>query len=112
MTNSIVAFCRMPPSASSRRAKKRAAKVTCLLSRAEPRDLIDVMFLERAGFPPEKDLGLAVEKDAGIDPATLAWLLRDFPTRPLPEMIILLDEEELRHYRDALAARFKQLAAP
>jgi len=34
-------------------ADLRAAKLTCLLSRAEPRDLVDVMFLERAGHLPE-----------------------------------------------------------
>jgi len=30
----------------------RAAKLTCLLSRSEPRDLVDLMFLDRAGYPP------------------------------------------------------------
>jgi predicted nucleotidyltransferase component of viral defense system len=33
-------------------ADLRAAKLTCLLSRAEPRDLVDVMFLDRAGHSP------------------------------------------------------------
>ena len=45
----------------------RAAKLTCLLSRSEPRDLVDLLFLDRAGYPPEQDLPLAVRKDAGID---------------------------------------------
>lgn len=30
----------------------RASKLTCLLSRAEPRDLVDLLFLDRAGHPP------------------------------------------------------------
>ncbi|MEM1033721.1 MAG: nucleotidyl transferase AbiEii/AbiGii toxin family protein [Myxococcota bacterium] len=88
----------------------RAAKLTCLLSRSEPRDLVDVMFLERAGHPPESDLELALMKDAGMDPGTLAWLLSQFPTSPLPSMLEPLSEEALRRYRDELATRMKRLA--
>ena len=47
----------------------RANKLTCILSRSEPRDLVDLYFLDRAGHPPERDLELALKKDAGIDPA-------------------------------------------
>jgi hypothetical protein len=90
----------------------RAAKLTCLLSRAEPRDLVDLLFLDHAGYPPEADVGIALRKDAGIDPGVLAWLLRDFPTSPLPLMIEPLDEGELRSFRDALAGRFRHLAVP
>jgi hypothetical protein len=90
----------------------RASKLTCILSRAEPRDLVDLLFLERAGFPPENDLPLALQKDAGIDPGTLAWLLRDFPLEPIPQMISPLTADELRAYRDELSARFKRLAQP
>jgi hypothetical protein len=30
-------------------ADLRAAKLTCVLSRSEPRDLVDLLFLDRAG---------------------------------------------------------------
>src|SRR5262249_2511864 len=50
----------------------RASKVACLLERTEPRDLVDLLFLERAGFRPEADLALAMRKDAGVDPGVLA----------------------------------------
>ncbi len=90
----------------------RACKLTCLLSRAEPRDLVDVLFLERAGFPPEQDLPLALRKDAGMDPGVLAWLLGDFPVRPLPSMLAALSEQELIHYRDTLRERLRLLALP
>ena len=49
-------------------ADLRANKLTCLLSRSEPRDLVDLLFLDRAGYPPERDLMLALRKDAGLDP--------------------------------------------
>jgi hypothetical protein len=93
-------------------ADLRAAKLTCLLSRAEPRDLVDVMFLDRLGHSPEADLPLALRKDAGIDPGVLAWLLRDFPTSPLPSMLVPLTEQQVVGYRDELAERFRQLALP
>jgi hypothetical protein len=68
--------------------------------------------LERAGFLPEHDMALALRKDAGVDPATYAWLLRDFPVEPLPQMLLPLSADELRVYRDDLAARFRRLAVP
>ncbi len=85
----------------------RASKLTCILSRSEPRDLVDLCFLERAGFPPDQDLEIALRKDAGIDPGVLAWLLAQFPVTPLPKMLLPLDSEELRRFRDELAARLK-----
>lgn len=93
-------------------ADLRAAKLTCLLSRSEPRDLVDLLFLERAGYRPEDDLELALRKDAGVDPAVLAWLLRDFPVEPLPKMLAPLTVAELRAYRDELRERFRRLALP
>ncbi|HLU67879.1 MAG TPA: nucleotidyl transferase AbiEii/AbiGii toxin family protein [Kofleriaceae bacterium] len=93
-------------------ADLRAAKLTCLLSRSEPRDLVDLLFLERAGFPPERDLPLALEKDRGIDPGVLAWLLGQFPTAPLPEMLAPLTEGELVSFRDELRERLRRLAVP
>jgi hypothetical protein len=89
-----------------------ASKITCLLSRSEPRDLVDLLFLERAGRPPEGELEHALRKGAGIDPGVLAWLLRSFPVEPLPNMLVPLSVEELKTYRDDLALRFKRLATP
>ncbi len=91
-------------------ADLRANKLTCLLSRSEPRDLVDVLFLERAGHDPLQDLEPALAKDAGMDPAVLAWLLASFPLRPMPQMLEDLDEETLRSFREDLATRLKALA--
>jgi len=86
----------------------RANKLTCILSRSEPRDLVDLYFLDQAGFPPEHDLGIASRKDAGVDPGVLAWLLAQFPTRPLPEMLEPLTSEQLAEFRDALAEKLRR----
>ncbi len=93
-------------------AELRAAKLTCILSRTEPRDLVDLCFLDRAGHPPEADLALALRKDAGIDPGVLAMLLEHFPTKPLPVMLVPFGEDELRAFRDALRERFRRVAVP
>lgn len=93
-------------------ADLRADKLTCVLSRSEPRDLVDLCFLDRAGYPPEHDLHLALKKDAGIDPGVIAWLLSQFPVEPLPIMLVSLTTSELRRFRDDLAARFRRLALP
>ena len=85
-------------------------KLTCLLSRSEPRDLVDVLFLERAGHDPLQDLDAALAKDAGMDPAVLAWLLTSFPLQPMPMMLEELDEQALRSFRDDLAFRLRNLA--
>lgn len=88
----------------------RANKLTCILSRSEPRDLVDLYFLNQAGFPPEEDLENALRKDAGVDPGVLAWLLAQFPTRPLPAMLEPLTSSQLETFRDELAERLRHSA--
>jgi hypothetical protein len=88
----------------------RASKLTCLLSRSEPRDLVDLLFLDRAGYRPEADLARALQKDAGMDPGILAWLLGQFPLGPLPLMLEALTVDDLRAFRDSLRERFRVLA--
>jgi hypothetical protein len=91
-------------------ADLRAAKLTCVLSRSEPRDLVDLLFLDRAGYAPENDLPLALRKDAGVDPGVLAWLLGQFPIEPLPIMLEPLTREELAAFRQSLRERFRTIA--
>lgn len=93
-------------------ADLRAAKLTCILSRSEPRDLVDLLFLDRSGYPPEADLALALRKDAGIDPGVLAWLLSTFPVSPMPQMLLPLSVDELAAFRATLAERMRQAAVP
>ncbi len=67
---------------------------------------------ERAGFRVEDDLPRALAKDGGVDPKALAWLLVDFPVRPLPQMLLPLTEPELLAFRDELRDRMKRLSLP
>jgi len=93
-------------------ADLRVNKLTCVLSRSEPRDLVDLLFLDRAGYPPEADLALALKKDGSIDPGVLAWLLKQFPVEPLPTMLTPLPAGELESFRNTLAERLRRLAVP
>ena len=52
-----------------------ANKLCTLLSRSEPRDLVDVKALEDAGFRIEDAFGLAQAKDGSLTHAQLAWVL-------------------------------------
>ncbi|HVT58887.1 MAG TPA: nucleotidyl transferase AbiEii/AbiGii toxin family protein [Thermoanaerobaculia bacterium] len=88
----------------------RASKLTCILSRSEPRDLVDLYFLDQVGFPPAGDLEIALRKDSGIDPGVLAWLVAQFPTRPLPAMLKPLTTDQLEKFRDLLAETLRRSA--
>lgn len=87
-------------------------KITTLVSRAEERDLIDVMCLERAGFRVEDALAAALEKDGGCTPAVLAWVLSEVA---IPDGISLpagITADELRDYLEKLIARLRRAALP
>ena len=89
-----------------------ANKLTALVGRAEERDLIDVMFLERAGYSIEAALSAALAKDGGCTPATLAWLLSEIT---IPDGVVLpagVSPAALRAYVTELSARLLVLAAP
>jgi hypothetical protein len=93
-------------------AEIMANKLTAIVGRAEERDLIDVMFLERAGISIESALPAGLAKDGGCTPATLAWLLSEVS---IPDDITLpagVTPEELRTYVKTLVDRLLLLAAP
>ena len=89
-----------------------ANKLGALVGRAEERDLVDVMFLERAGYSVEAGLPAALAKDGGCTPATLAWLLSEIT---IPDGIVLpagVSPGELRAYVTELIARLLVFAVP
>jgi predicted nucleotidyltransferase component of viral defense system len=89
-----------------------ANKLTAVLSRAEERDLVDVLFLEREGLRVENALAAALEKDGGCTPAALAWVLADVSIPDdvgLPEGV---SAAELRAFVGDLVARLRRAAFP
>lgn len=89
-----------------------ANKLTAIVGRAEKRDLIDVMLLERAGYPVEAALPAALAKDGGCTPATLAWLLSEVKIPDGIELPAGVPPAELRAYLGELIRRLLVLAAP
>jgi hypothetical protein len=87
-------------------------KLTTLVSRAEERDLIDVMFLERSGLRVEEALPAALAKDGGCTPATLAWVLSEIS---VPDGVAIpggVSATELRAYLADLIVRLRRAALP
>jgi hypothetical protein len=85
-------------------------KLCALTGRLEVRDLVDLMFLERAGHRIESYLGQAARKDAGATPATMAWLLS---TLPIPEQLPAgASRAELVAFARDLETRLRAAARP
>jgi hypothetical protein len=83
---------------------QRANKLVTVLGRSL-RDVVDLFFIERAGLPAFDGLEDALQKDAGMDPAWLAWALDQVAIRPLAGMLLELDLAVLLGFRDGLVQR-------
>jgi hypothetical protein len=87
-------------------------KLTTLVSRSEPRDLVDVYALERAGLDAIAALPLALQKDGSCTPATLAWILSEVSIPDGASVPGGVAPADLRAYVADLTARLLQAAAP
>jgi predicted nucleotidyltransferase component of viral defense system len=89
-----------------------ANKICTILSRCEIRDLVDLKALLESGIILEQALADAEQKDGGVNPATLAWLLGELsiaPDAPIPGEISATDLDD---FRDGLVRRLRALALP
>jgi hypothetical protein len=87
-------------------------KLTTLVSRSEPRDIVDLMLLERLGCSIDAALPKALEKDGGCTPATLAWVLSQIH---IPEAAALpgdVSVAETRAFLESLIERLLRAAVP
>jgi hypothetical protein len=89
-----------------------ANKLCTLLSRAEVRDLVDVILLERAGYSVEEALPLARRKDGGLTPAQLAWVLGEIRIGDDARVPAGLSPAEVREFVQQLGTRLARLAWP
>jgi hypothetical protein len=88
-------------------------KLCAVLGRSEPRDLVDLYFLERAGHPALAALDSARRKDAGLTPALLAWAITQVPLDRLPDGIVApVSLDDLSAYRARLVEALERLAFP
>ena len=89
-----------------------ANKLCMLLSRAEIRDLVDVLALERAGYNVESALDLAALKDGGLTPGQLAWVLSEIEIGDDADVPGDVSPAELRAFLADLQNRLARLAYP
>lgn len=89
-----------------------ANKLAAVAGRAEIRDVVDLMCLERTGLPLGPALVAAAEKDGGATPATLAWVLSQLQIGDGASLPGELAPVELRAYVADLIRRLRLAAAP
>lgn len=89
-----------------------ANKLCALLSRSEIRDLVDVMFLERAGHDIAAAFELARRKDGGLTPAQLAWVLSEIRIGDDARIPAGVKPVELRTYLVELSRRLSRVGFP
>lgn len=88
-------------------------KICTILGRSELRDLVDLFFLERAGYGVLDALEAARRKDPGLTPAQLAWAIMQVTLDRVPEgMLVPLSLEELRAFATRLASDLERRAFP
>ncbi|NOU33011.1 MAG: nucleotidyl transferase AbiEii/AbiGii toxin family protein [Polyangiaceae bacterium] len=89
-----------------------ANKLTALAGRMEERDIIDVMYLERAGYRVEDALPGALAKDGGATPATLAWLLSEVSIPEGAKLPAETPPAEARAFIADMIVRLRRCALP
>jgi hypothetical protein len=83
-----------------------ANKLCAALGRSEVKDLVDLYALDAAGVDLISAIGQAARKDAGMDPATLGWVLRSTPVDPSRLLLLRpVTADVLRQFRDDLVGR-------
>lgn len=89
-----------------------ANKITTVVARAEERDLVDLLHLERAGHPIESGLAAALAKDGGCTPANLAWILSEISIPDGTRLPGGVSAAELRAFVEDVVRRLRRAAHP
>ena len=89
-----------------------ANKLCTLLSRAEIRDVVDILSLERSGLSIEDALDQAARKDSGLTPAMLAWILSQIEISDDAIIPGGFSVAEIKTFIEDLQIRFRRMAIP
>lgn len=88
-------------------------KLCAILGRSEPRDLVDLFYLEKAGHHVLDAVPAARRKDPGLTPAQLGWAISQVPLDRLPDgLLVAVSLDELRAFRARLLADLERLSFP
>lgn len=83
-------------------------KICTLLSRTELKDVIDLFFLVKNGFNIKENIEKAKQKDGGIEPAIISYLLSQFNVSKLPDYMI--EKVTIKELEDFISDLKKLLA--
>jgi predicted nucleotidyltransferase component of viral defense system len=90
-----------------------ANKICAILGRQEAKDFVDLFFIAKKGYDPDKYVVLAKNKDAGINKATLAFLIKDFSIEAIPPyMLENLDINEMKEFYHRLSDKWAKESFP
>lgn len=90
-----------------------ANKWAALLGRSDPKDLIDLYFLEKAGYDLLPHFDRAREKDAGLDSAILSHLLSTVRIETMPDYLIeSLEAADLQAFVERIRRELAAKAHP
>jgi hypothetical protein len=87
-----------------------ANKICTLMSRSEIKDVVDLMALVEAGADLDRALTDAEKKEAGADPATLAWILSELTIGPEARLPGGIEPARVLAFRDALVPKLRAIA--
>lgn len=88
-------------------------KICAILGRKEMKDYIDLYYIAKEGHDIDRYIVLAKNKDAGLNKATLSYVIKDFyiPKNP-PYMIEKLDLAEIRKFYRELSEKWAKESFP
>ena len=90
-----------------------ANKICATLGRTEIKDLVDLYFLDSAGYSVADYFDLAQQKDGGLAYETLAYTLNQFHITKIPSfMINPMTVEQLNQYKETMIEWLLRKAAP
>jgi hypothetical protein len=87
-----------------------ANKVCTVLSRSEIKDMVDLFALVRQGIGVDGAVADALRKDAGAEPATLAWVLDQLSIGPQARLPGGVEPSEVLVFRDELVRKLRAMA--
>lgn len=90
-----------------------ANKICAVLGRTEMKDLIDLFFLDQAGYRVSEYFAHAQQKDGGLTDETLAYALSQFSIKRIPKFMIKpVTTDELKKYLESLIERLVRRSLP
>ena len=88
-------------------------KICALIGRAEKKDLIDLFFLEKNGLDVLSLVKQARQKEGGVEPAILSWVVSQLHFADLPEYLLAhVTLDELNGFVEQLARKFASDSFP